>query len=100
MSSRDVPCMCKVLRDGLDVPLAAPRLVLVAVVEAVHAAVPVVGPGPRPARPRHVERLPGRGVRTVVLYHGDAVLRASSHLIATPPIGSVATSFPVIPIQS
>ena len=50
MSSRDVPCiMSEVLRDGLYLPLAAPRLVLVAVVEAVYAAVPVVGPGPRPA---------------------------------------------------
>ena len=51
--------MCEGLGYDLYVPRATPRLVLVAVVEAVHAAVPVARPGPRPARPGHVQRLAG-----------------------------------------
>ena len=95
----DVSCMSEVLGDDLNVPRAAPRLVLVAVVEAVHAAVPVAGPGPRPARPGHVQRLAGRGVGAAVLYHGNAVIRATPNLIPTSPIRSVTTSFPV-PVKS
>ena len=81
MSRMHAPGMYEVLAVDLYVPLA-----LVAVVEAVDAAVPVASAGPRPARPRHVERLLGRGVRAGVLDHGDAVLRAPAHLVAAPPV--------------
>ena len=85
MSSMDIPAVCEVL--GADLGLA-----LVAVVEAVHAAVAVTRPGPRPSRPGHVQGLTGGGVGAAVLDHGDAVLRhAASHLIATPSIVAIVT---------
>ena len=95
MSSMDIPAMCEVL--GADLGLA-----LVAVVEAVHAAVAVARPGPRPAGPGHVQGLAGGGVGAAVLDHGDAVLRhAASNLIATPPIVAIVTiSSRTIPVQS
>ena len=92
MSSMDIPAMCEVL--GADLSLA-----LVAVVEAVHAAVAVARPRPRPSRPGHVKGLAGGGVGATVLDHGDAVLRhAGPDLIATPPIGAMTISSCSVPV--
>ena len=98
MSRMDIPG----IGPGADLNVPGPGLALIAVVEAVHPAVPIAGPGPRPACPGHVQGLTRGGVGAAVFYHGDAVIRhPASNLIATPPIvAMVITSVSPVPVQS